>query len=83
VVEVDGQPTVTEVDAIRAGIIAAVAREHRLSLHGVFVTARRAVPRTSSGKVQRRACRAALVDGTLDLLGGTERPRASAPTPTK
>jgi 8-amino-7-oxononanoate synthase len=34
------------------------------------------IPRTSSGKIQRRACRAALLDGSLEVVG-----RARAPSP--
>lgn len=39
------------------------------------------IPRTSSGKLQRRACRAAFLDGTLDTVGHWRVPERSAVTP--
>ena len=77
VVELDAQADDAAMDAIRSAVVAAVAREHRLSLYAVFVTPRRSVPRTSSGKVQRGACRTALLDGTLEVLAGAEHIRAA------
>ncbi len=38
------------------------------------------IPKTSSGKIQRRACRAAFLEGSLEMLGRWKAPRAvSAP----
>jgi 8-amino-7-oxononanoate synthase len=38
------------------------------------------IPKTSSGKIQRRACRAAFLEGSLDVVGRWQAPRAvSAP----
>ncbi|MDQ8153812.1 MAG: aminotransferase class I/II-fold pyridoxal phosphate-dependent enzyme [Gemmatimonadota bacterium] len=39
------------------------------------------IPRTSSGKLQRRACRAAFLAGTLDTVGHWRVPERSAVTP--
>jgi 8-amino-7-oxononanoate synthase len=39
------------------------------------------IPRTSSGKLQRRACRAAFLAGTLDTVGHWRLPERSAVTP--
>lgn len=39
------------------------------------------IPRTSSGKIQRRACRAALLEGTLDIAGEWRAPRSDAIAP--
>jgi acyl-CoA synthetase (AMP-forming)/AMP-acid ligase II/acyl carrier protein len=49
------------VDAIRR----AVAREHQLALDGVVLIKPFSLPKTSSGKVQRARCRAALRDQSL------------------
>jgi acyl-CoA synthetase (AMP-forming)/AMP-acid ligase II len=55
------------------GAMATAARRAVLGLHGVAVhtlvlVRRGAVPKTSSGKLQRRACRLALLTGTLEPL---------------
>ncbi|WP_143665328.1 non-ribosomal peptide synthetase [Streptomyces sp. CS227] len=52
------------VTAARAG----VAAEHRVRPHSVVLIRAGSLPRTSSGKVQRRACRAELLAGSLKVL---------------
>jgi fatty acid CoA ligase FadD32 len=49
------------VDDIRA----AIAVRHGVTVRDVLLTAAGAIPRTSSGKIGRRACRAAYLDGSL------------------
>jgi acyl-CoA synthetase (AMP-forming)/AMP-acid ligase II len=49
----DGSPHTAITTAVRA----AVLREHDLALAGVVLTRRGTLPRTSSGKIQRRAVR--------------------------
>jgi fatty acid CoA ligase FadD32 len=49
------------VDAIRA----AVAFRHGVTVRDVLLTPAGAIPRTSSGKIGRRACRSAYLDGSL------------------
>jgi acyl-CoA synthetase (AMP-forming)/AMP-acid ligase II len=53
--------------------IAAKIREHisaefDVRAHAVALAKRGAIPKTSSGKIQRRACRAALLDGSLQTV---------------
>jgi acyl-CoA synthetase (AMP-forming)/AMP-acid ligase II len=61
-----------ERDACLAAIIdrvrAAVVDHHGILLSAVSVLAHGAMPKTSSGKVRRRACRDAFSDGSLDEL---------------
>src|SRR5215470_9217892 len=57
-----GAGTATE---IAAAIRAQVAQEHELTVHEIMLVPPRKVPLTSSGKVQRRACRALYLDGAL------------------
>lgn len=45
-----------------------VAREHQLAVHRIVLLKAFGLPKTSSGKVQRSACRAALEDGALAAL---------------
>lgn len=57
-------------DAAIAAIRAAVAREHQLKAHAVVLIPAHALPKTSSGKVRRRECRAALARGDLPVVRG-------------
>jgi acyl-CoA synthetase (AMP-forming)/AMP-acid ligase II len=58
----DLQPVV---DAIRA----AVSRRHNLPLSDVVLVAAGVIPRTTSGKLARRACRAQYLNGELGVRG--------------
>jgi len=49
------------VDDLRA----AIAVRHRVTVRDVLLTPAGAIPRTSSGKIGRRACRSAYLDGSL------------------
>jgi fatty acid CoA ligase FadD32 len=49
------------IDDIRA----AIAVRHGVTVRDVLLTSAGAIPRTSSGKIGRRACRAAYLDGSL------------------
>lgn len=51
-------------EAIRIGI----GREHGIQCSSVTLISPRSIPKTSSGKIQRRACRQELMDGELDAL---------------
>ena len=55
--------------AVAAAVRRAVADEHDAELFAFVLLAPGGLPKTSSGKIQRRACRAAFLDGTLDALG--------------
>ncbi|MDP9864730.1 MULTISPECIES: fatty acyl-AMP ligase [Streptosporangium] len=50
---------------ITANVRAAVAKNHDLRLHDFVLTEAGAVPRTSSGKIARRACVRAYLDGAF------------------
>ena len=52
-------------DAIRRD----VAGEHELSLDAIVLIKAGSVPKTSSGKIQRHACREGYLAGTLDVVG--------------
>jgi fatty-acyl-CoA synthase len=58
----DLQPVI---DAIRA----AVSRRHGLALSDVLLVAAGVIPRTTSGKLARRACRAQYLNGELGVRG--------------
>ena len=54
-----------EVAPIADDIRAAVAVRHGVTVRDVLLTSAGAIPRTSSGKIGRRACRSAYLDGSL------------------
>ena len=54
----DPQPII---DAVRR----AVSRKHAVNVYDVRLVAAGVIPRTTSGKLARRACRAEYLDGTL------------------
>ncbi|WP_437742531.1 amino acid adenylation domain-containing protein [Sorangium sp. So ce1504] len=65
-----------------AAIERAVADRHEVAVHAVVLIKPGNLPRTTSGKVQRRACRARFLDGSLDAVWQSTRvdraPRAEA-----
>lgn len=57
-------------EEILSAIRAAVAEEYQVQLHAVVIVKTGGVPRTSSGKIQRRACREMFLSNQLDVLAG-------------
>jgi hypothetical protein len=49
-------------------IHAAVSDEHNVSLHATFLVRSGSIPRTTSGKVQRRECQALFLRGELAIV---------------
>jgi acyl-CoA synthetase (AMP-forming)/AMP-acid ligase II len=58
-----------DVEAVVRAIRRAVAEEHDVRVHTVVLARAGSIPKTPSGKVQRRACQASFLDGTLNQLG--------------
>ena len=54
-----------DVEAMIRTIRRAVAEEHDVRVHTVLLLQAGSIPKTSSGKLQRRACQAGFLDGTL------------------
>ena len=54
-----------DIAPITDDIRAAIAVRHGVTVRDVLLTAAGAIPRASSGKIGRRACRSAYLDGTL------------------
>ena len=46
-----------------------MAAEHELALDAIVLIKAGSVPKTSSGKIQRHACRDGYLAGTLDVVG--------------
>jgi amino acid adenylation domain-containing protein len=83
--EVDRQHRDADPEHVIAAVRTAVARDHELQVYAVVLLRHGALPRTSSGKVQRHACRAAFLAGTLEavassvLFGPGAAPRPEQP----
>lgn len=58
----------TDLVDIMEAIRQAVSREHEVVAHTIVLVQERSVPKTSSGKLQRPACRSALLSGSLEIL---------------
>ncbi len=57
------------VDEVVGAIRQAVAKEHIADVYAVLLLKTGSIPKTSSGKIQRRACRARFFDGSLEVVG--------------
>lgn len=58
----------TDHDAIAATIRRAVAERHDVHVHTVLLLQAGIIPKTSSGKIQRHACRKEFLSGTLSVI---------------
>ncbi len=45
-----------------------LAREHEVAVEGIVLIRPNSIPKTSSGKIQRHACRRQFLDGTLEVV---------------
>ncbi|WP_166459686.1 aminotransferase class I/II-fold pyridoxal phosphate-dependent enzyme [Amycolatopsis pithecellobii] len=72
VAEIDPAKTTDAGEVIEA-VRHAVAREHRVALHGVALVRPRTVAKTTSGKIQRHAVRQAWLADELDLVNEWRR----------
>jgi len=55
------------IDAVRT----AVSEVHELQTYAVLLLKVGSIPRTSSGKIRRHACKDGFLDGSLDVVGGS------------
>ncbi len=85
VAEVNHRRLAADPGPLLAAIRTAVATEHDLPVHRIALVRRGAVPKTSSGKLQRAKCRAAVLDGSLEPVAGwtagDPEPTPAAPAP--
>jgi acyl-CoA synthetase (AMP-forming)/AMP-acid ligase II len=61
----NGHPPL-DAEAVSRAIRRAVAEEHDVRVHAVVLLRAGSIPKTPSGKVQRRVCEARFLDGSLD-----------------
>ncbi|MBU2651612.1 MAG: fatty acyl-AMP ligase, partial [Bacteroidetes bacterium] len=58
-----------DIDALCDEIRAAVFEEFELDIYGIQLLRTASIPKTSSGKIQRRICREGFLQGTLEVIG--------------
>jgi acyl-CoA synthetase (AMP-forming)/AMP-acid ligase II/acyl carrier protein len=58
-----------DVEEVAAAIRQAIAEEHEVQVYAVVLIQPGSIPKTSSGKIQRRACRSHFLSGKLDIRG--------------
>jgi len=57
-----------ELDGVYDSIRREVSAEHELQVEAVVLIKAGSIPKTSSGKIQRHACKAAFLDGSLEVV---------------
>jgi acyl-CoA synthetase (AMP-forming)/AMP-acid ligase II len=67
-----------DIAEIAGNIVEAIATEHGVKAHDVVLVAPGAVPKTSSGKIQRNASRAAYLDGAMPRIDRMEETASHA-----
>jgi acyl transferase domain-containing protein/acyl-CoA synthetase (AMP-forming)/AMP-acid ligase II/pimeloyl-ACP methyl ester carboxylesterase/acyl carrier protein len=58
-----------DVDEVTSSIRRQVVRGHELSPSAIILLKTGSIPKTSSGKIQRHACKAGFFDGSLNIVG--------------
>lgn len=58
-----------DVDEVVKTIRQAVSEEHQLQVYAIVLLKTASIPKTSSGKVQRHACRVGFLNKSLDVVG--------------
>ncbi len=69
-------------DEVIAAIRRAIAEQHGLQVYAVVLIKTGTIAKTSSGKIQRHACKANFLAGNLDVVGEWRQSRADNEEPT-
>ena len=60
-----------DIGEVIGAIRQAVVEEHELKVYGVLLLKTGSIPKTSSGKIQRHACKAGFLNESLDIVGSS------------
>jgi amino acid adenylation domain-containing protein len=74
------RPDAGALEETAAAIRRAIAEEHEVQAYEVLLVKAGAIPKTTSGKIQRRLCRSMVLEGTLEAVGRS-RPLLPSPVP--
>lgn len=64
----ESDEAIANLQVVIANLRQAIAELHEVQVHAVMLLARGGIPKTSSGKLQRHACRAGFLEGTLPVV---------------
>lgn len=70
-----------DLDEVLDAIRRAVSTEHEMLVDQIVLIRAGSIPKTSSGKIQRHACRQAYLEGTLDVVAQSSEKASAAPAP--
>lgn len=79
--EVEASHTGRRLKSFIQSILAAVSENHGLELYTIQLVAQGSIPRTGSGKIQRKACRNAFLNQTLPVVYQYRLGDVLSPTP--
>ena len=77
--EVTRQGRSADINEVTSAIRQAVAEKHDLQVFAIVLVKPMSIPKTSSGKIQRRATKAAFLDGELEVVGEWRKNSPSSP----
>jgi acyl transferase domain-containing protein/acyl-CoA synthetase (AMP-forming)/AMP-acid ligase II/acyl carrier protein len=72
--EVERSSRSVPAEEVAAAVTRAVAEAHEAGVDAVVLLKPGGIPKTSSGKIQRHACKAGYLAGSLDIIGSWVRP---------
>lgn len=81
VYELERRHRTVDIETVADAIRQAVAQQHELHVYAVALLRPGSIPKTSSGKIQRHACRAGFLQGTLETIA-TSQHDEHVPAPT-
>jgi amino acid adenylation domain-containing protein len=66
-----------DVEEVTSAVRQAVAQEHEISVHAIVLIRHGTIPKTSSGKLQRHACKIRFLTNALEVVGSSILEEAS------
>ncbi|MBN8657042.1 MAG: AMP-binding protein, partial [Anaerolineae bacterium] len=81
--ELNRQNRQADVNEVAGAIRQAVTEKHDLQIFAIVLIKPMSIPKTSSGKIQRRACKTAFLNGELEVVGEWRAKKSAIPAPQK
>ncbi|MBN8579020.1 MAG: amino acid adenylation domain-containing protein [Anaerolineae bacterium] len=81
--ELNRQNRQADINEVAGAIRQAVADKHDLQIFAIVLIKPMSIPKTSSGKIQRRACKTVFLNGELEMVGEWRAKKSSVPVASK